>query len=478
MARKKLRTKCQQFSEVKKLAEIVFDSSARRRTIHPAVDLIDGVLYFGLMLPVRTTHLSDHLCFVSSNRECWVATKDELERRSLKLRFPDIAMELRWELEDIHDYLQNGANVDARGLLMTLHNLLKQYLEFTDEEMYLVVALWIVGTYLLPIWRTYPYLSISGAKRVGKSKSLSFLEQTAFNPVFSANISTPTLYRLVQSLRCTMLIDESERLETTERASDMRNILNSGYKRGGKVFRSVKMKGDRIVPQKFETFSPKALVTYKGIEEITEDRCIAIVMVRSANSKIINSEISEDDRRWAACRNTLYRFALQYFQDVQREYEMLIAEDFVSRERELWKPILALASFFGVQDKIYSYALEQSKRKVAEDVMDSRETQLLKVLNRLVTEDRVYYIKEIRAAMIEELSREGEDIPRWLTNWWLGRTLSRTFNLRESVHTSDGRGRRISPLQIKNLCYRYGVITSQLEKTKTVNLLSMLEGGE
>jgi len=148
------------------------------------------------------------------------------------------------------------------GLLEALKAATRKYIDFPDPREYTLVALWTVGTYLMPIWPAYAYLGISGDKRTGKSKLLHLIGQLAFNAVFSVNISTAGLYRIVQSLMCTVLIDEAEALSSPERKMEIKNILYAGYKRGGKVFRSAKTSKERIVPEAFEVFGGKAFVVY------------------------------------------------------------------------------------------------------------------------------------------------------------------------------------------------------------------------
>jgi hypothetical protein len=446
------------------MSEIIWDKSLLKKQIHPAIDIVDDTFYFGLMLPIKTTHVENGLVFITSDKEVFPATQAELDKRRLKLMYPDVFIELRWNPEDIKKFLdsnEESSNPTFRSLLILLTNSLKKYIELADEDMYTVVSLWIIGTYVLPIWRTYPYLSISGARRCGKSKLLAFLNQVAFNSLFSIDISTSTIYRLIQSTRCTLLIDEAERLSSPEKSEAMRNILNAGYKRGGKVYRSDKLK-DTIKPRSFDAFSAKALVSYEGIEDITEDRCIQITMLRGMNPEIINSEIDEFDERWAKIRDKLYSFALLHFEEIKNLYDNFKEPSLTARERELWKSILVLAQYFGVYPRILAFALKESKTKIDEEILEARENIVLQALEKLVDEDRVYYISEIKNKIIENYNKEDEPIPKWLTSHWIGRCLSRTFKLRESIQHAGKRGRRITRSEVENLCKRYGVPLSSL----------------
>jgi len=444
--------------------EIVWDRKKMPKRLHPAVDLVDGKLIFGLMLPVSGESITDALCFVTDEGEVFIATDEELEKRNLQLKYPAVALELRWPLESIKEYVKIKATgtqppFDPRSLLEDIVELLKKYIDLKeDEREYTFVALWIVGTYLLPVWNSYPYLSISGAKRSGKSKLLKFLEMLAFNALFSTNISTASLYRLVQSLRCTLLVDEAELLSSPEKRTELRNILNSGYKKYGYVFRTVKVRGDVIVPAKFEVFSPKAFVTYEGLEDVTEDRSVNIVMRRTLDRSIANSEIYEDDPVWEEIRGKLYVFALFYWKKIKEIYENLPEIDMLeSRFRELWKPILALAKFFGddVYEQMAGLAVKKTKERIVEDAVEAREASLIRVLLELVTEDGWYKVSEIT-----EKLREYEEDGKWVTSRWVGRTLSRKFGFKD-VRRGPGRGRPteryITVEKLHELAKEYGV---------------------
>jgi len=71
------------------------------------------------------------------------------------------------------------------------------------------------------------YFYVGGVKASGKTKVLTLTYCLAFNAIFSNNMSTSTIYRLVQNARSTLLIDETEKLIDPNRAQDLRSILLS-----------------------------------------------------------------------------------------------------------------------------------------------------------------------------------------------------------------------------------------------------------
>lgn len=436
-----------------RLSDIVWDSGEIPRGINPNIALIDDILHFGLPLYVRTTSIEPGLCYVNSEREVFYASDNELGRRRLALRSPDIYGDLRWPMEDVHRFV-NGDDSCQRNpsaVLLDIVKLLKQYIEFENQEDYIVAALWIVGTYLQPVWDAYPYLSITGFIRTGKTKTLMFITQLAFNAISSLEMTAPMLYRTVQSLRCSLLIDEAEDFKDPEKHAAIRHCLHAGYKRSGRIIRGV---GDRHTPTFFELFSPKALVSYEGVEQIIEDRCINIVMIRSIDQSIATAVIRAEDIVWGELRAQLYRFALTHYREVREGYRNISpAGILIGRPLELWAPILSLSKFFGVYEKVKKHAISLTKQKEEENVAEARALILLRCLVSIVDEDRMYTCSEIKATMFEQLDETVE----WLQVRWIGRCLANTFNFKERGRTRRGRTYRLWPKRIQYLCRRYGI---------------------
>ena len=436
--------------------------------MHPAIDAINGNFYFGLVIPGSNEgKIQNVLCFVDSKKGYFIYSPAELGKRNLLLRHPDVVSELRWDLKKIHSYLSNDIKYEG-NILDEIESKFRKYLEFKeDDREYVFIVLWIIGTYLQPVWETYPYLSVSGRKGTGKTKLLKFIEKLSFNPIFSSNISTASLFRLIQSLRCTLLIDEAEKYSHSERQEEIRNIVNAGYKKGAYVIRSTKTEKGRIFPEKFETFSPKAFVSYKGLEGVVEDRCINIIMRLSVRSEITKTEILDSDPEWQIMRDKLYVFALENWEKVSEIYNSLPEIPGIeARYRELWRPILALAKFFSdeVYDKICVFALERAKESSEEDAVEMIEASVIRALLEIVTEDNFYNLSTIYEK-VKEI--EGE-LP-WLSAKWVGKTLSRTFGFKKRRRSSEkGRPRQrfINLKKVREIAQEFNIVVLPPDGTK------------
>jgi hypothetical protein len=259
-------------------------------------------------------------------------------------------------------------------------------------------------------------------------------------------------------------MDEAEALQDPSRKTEIKNILYSGYKRYGYVFRAGKTPNEKIIPERFEVFSPKAFVTYEGLEEILSDRSITIVMLRSINKEITKAEIVETDPVWGKLRNKFYVFTLLNWREIRKIYnELPEVEEISSRERELWRPILALAKFFGdnLYEEMKSLAIKKIKEKEMEEEIDTRESILLATLKKIVTCDGIYAIVDIRDAVKELFDEE-------LTVDWIGKALSKKFGFTEAYRLSRKgrpRARRLTVEKVEELCKRYNVKDTEAVNT-------------
>jgi hypothetical protein len=252
-------------------------------------------------------------------------------------------------------------------------------------------------------------------------------------------------------------MDEAEALSDVQRKTELKNILYSGYKKYGYVYRSGKTSKEQIVPERFEVFSPKVFVTYEGLEEILSDRSINIVMIRTGNKDIADREIDETDLIWSDLRNKLYIFALKNWKKIREIYRTFEPiTEIHSRDLELWKPILVLAKFFGdnIFEDIKNLAITKIKEKEMREETETREILLLSTLTEMVKEDGLYANVDIRDKVKELYGEE-------FTTDWIGKTLTQEFGFHEMTRLSrKGRptARRLTVSKITELAKRYNAI--------------------
>ena len=376
----------------------------------------------------------DYLFFlVTSDRTLLPAMNETLRREGLRLRFRPSRHYSRWSLKSIIEYVKgNDGTVNPKKIYNEIYSQLKSYIEFQDDRHAKYVTLWIMATYFIPIFRTFPYIFIHGTKRVGKTKLLTLIQLMAFNGVSSVSITTSSIFRMVEELMPTICFDETEKLHEAERGSEWRAVILGGYKYGtGEVWRTEGDKKKHV--RSFRVFSPKAFANIHGIENVLEDRVgLYIILLRSLNPNILNSEVNVEDPIWQEIRDKLYLLFMNYFSEVSAVSE--VSEDVLetiglqSRDRELWKPIITLAKFIekygeeNLTEEILNLAKESTNKKQVEDVTENTDCILAQTLLSFKG-DEWYYVKDIKDKLVENM---GEDeAPRWLNTKWVGRALKR-----------------------------------------------------
>jgi hypothetical protein len=215
----------------------------------------------------------------------------------------------RFDLQAIKDWLM-GENEEwtFEKIYLTIRNKLSLLFEFGDEREKDLIVCWIIGTYFHRQFNTYPYLFINGTKQVGKTKLLTFLYHTCFNAVFTLSQTPANLFRMTQELFPTFLLDETEKFGKKDE-NDYRSLLLSRYKKGASIYRQEDTKKDGVVSKtskRFEVYGPTALANISGLDDVLEDRVIGITLIRSKNKAILNSKIDEFSSEWSLLRAQLY----------------------------------------------------------------------------------------------------------------------------------------------------------------------------
>jgi hypothetical protein len=377
-------------------------------------------------------------------------------------------------LSSVKAWLDGKAKVEPEELYIAIKTSFETYIEFDEPIIYDFLTLWVIGTYFYHLFNAYPYIYVFGMKRTGKTKLLTLLSLLCHNAIFSNNISTASVFRLIQSGRCTLLMDETEKLANPERETDFRNMLLSGYKKGALVYRTHK---DTLKPEPFEVYAPKVIANIKGIEDTLEDRCIILIMKRGKDKTILNNEPQVNSEVWQNIRDMLYIFYLSYFHEVSELSEQvnLVGELLSERNFELWKPILTMAKFFdgyfkGLYDKILDFAQKKTEEKNIENITEVGEYILVQTLTSLVKEAQYFKVKEIKELMAKNFDEE----QKWLNTRWIGKALRRLgFTQKRRVGT--GYEYLITPSQVEDLAERLGIESSKSTSTsKFTNSLSSL----
>ncbi len=436
--------------------------------LHPAIGLTSKFAYIGALMTSQEVRINrqgeeerslvNAPFLVTSDRELVPLYPEALLPLGLRLEGTSQLIRGNWSQEGIKKF-REGYSPDPVELYNRIRMQFVRYYEI-EEEWYDFFALWTIGTYFFHLFTAYPYIYLMGTKASGKTKLLSLVRNMAFNAVLSANMSSASLFRLVQGGRCTLLMDETEDLRNPNRKEDMRSMLLAGYKKGEKVYRVEKDSRDRLTTVEYEIYSPKMTANIGGIEDILESRCITVVTKRGLDPEKINSEVIDTEPVWQEIRDGLHAFYLEHAQKVMALYKSPEDEGALkginARDRELWKPFYVLAkyfdgllgglgrrsrlcrghpevdaqkkqAFFEAQEGTLTGLIERlaeanSRERAQEENANSIDHQILRVLYDLTEiSDDYYPFSRIKKDLLADFDKE----PDWITERWLGSALKR-----------------------------------------------------
>lgn len=349
-----------------------------------------------------------------------------------------------------------------RAVYEDIKNVLKFYID-TKEENYDLIALWIMGTYCHKEYLTYPYLFFNAMKGSGKTRMLKIIKELSFNGDMLASLSEAVLFRTTG----TLCIDEFENIRSKEKNS-LRELLNTAYKKGGKVKRMKKKKtidGEEQVVEEFSTFRPIAMANISGMEEVLGDRCISLVLEKS-NNKSLTRKVENFDtnpmfalikqklKNVVSCSvvslggiynawneyvtyiYTLTTLTTYNYTNYIEMFQKIEKTGVDGRNLELFFPLLIFAQEIGVMDRILEIMQKITTERNVDEIIESKDVRLLDYVS--IQSDKDWYkIKEL-SSMFRLYLNEGEDEDPWLNPKWLGRALKRLNLIVQKRRTDAG----------------------------------------
>ncbi|MDP2523957.1 DUF3631 domain-containing protein [Neptunomonas phycophila] len=176
------------------------------------------------------------------------------------------------------------APVNIEPIANQIENLLVTHCVMTDQER-VATTLWIISSYCNNSFRIFPRLTvISPERRCGKSTLLEVIEAVTKNALLTSNLSTAVLYRLTETTKPTLIIDEAD---TFIKNSDpqMKGVLNGGHNKSqAKVLRC---EGDNHTVKVYDAWFPIVLASIGTLYDTIMDRSITINLIRKKPSESV-----------------------------------------------------------------------------------------------------------------------------------------------------------------------------------------------
>ena len=193
-----------------------------------------------------------------------------------------------WLSTSTVERLLNGTPpVTGTQVFTAVQAVLREFIDFDDERLYTLVALWIIGTYLYSMFSHYGYLVFYSAfPRSGKTRTLEIFSHLAFEATQPLNAPTPPAIRETAMEGRTLLLDTLERWreKNAESFSAAMDLLDAGFRNGGMVVKMVSRDAGVWRKESFLVYAPYAMaaIDKDSLTDTALDRAFVVEMHRKS----------------------------------------------------------------------------------------------------------------------------------------------------------------------------------------------------
>lgn len=274
-------------------------------------------------------------------------------------KYGDVDGVVEWMLENVEEAGEEKAlivepaaftgDVEGAQLLDDVVTFLRSYMVMSRAQTY-VVALFVVLTHCVDAFDVVPYLRVnSPTKRAGKSRLLELMQRLVKRGQRSGGLTEAALFRILEDLHPTLLIDEVGRMlggKTKDNNQNIEAVLLNGFERGTPVLRCMgEGTNQRTVP--FDVFGPKVLGGTGRLDDQVIDRCIPINLKRKTKEEKVDRLRK---RKIVAPSNALnarlQAWAAEHV-DVLTKAEPDLPEELDDRAQDIAEPLIAVADQIG-----------------------------------------------------------------------------------------------------------------------------------
>ncbi len=337
--------------------------------------------------------------------------------------------------------------INPAELLDDITATIQRFIVF-DKHQAQAAALWVSACWFVDVIQCAPIALINAPERsCGKTQLLTVLAKLAPRTAQASGISPSVLFRMIETYRPTLFIDEIETILKDN--EDLRGLINAGHTRdSAKVWRSV-AKGDDFEPKCFSVWGMKAVAGINAIKlaETVTSRSIVFELRRKRAEENVTRLRHAEAGLFDELSAKLARFADDYASEVQQARPHL-PDELGDRDQDNWEPLLQIASVAGGHwpDTAVKAALKLSG---AASSAQSTGNELLADIKTVFETNKT--IKIGIAELVEDLCKDAE--APWAT-----------YN----------RGKPLTPRQLSSKLRDYGI----LSKAVRLNICDVVKGYE
>lgn len=230
----------------------------------------------------------------------------------------------------------------------------EKYIVFGLPSQASALSLWAMYTHCFAVGQPYsfvPYVLVTSAEPLsGKSTILELTNKLVHEPLDAQDVTPALIGRTVAGK--TLLLDEIDGVyegretDAESKATNLRTILNSGFKSNGTYKRLVKSKGGDFEPKEWSTFGPKILAGIgRGVPDTVQTRSIRLRIAR----KTAETPAAKARDRFLSIEAGPLKGRMQVAAAIIGELPFIedMPEELGPRDQDLWEPLFALARLAG-----------------------------------------------------------------------------------------------------------------------------------
>lgn len=369
-----------------------------------------------------------------------------------------------WEKRDIEN--------DLRTVYELIQDRISFYIDMKDDNKKLI-SLWVIGTWFHNYFNTFPYLFFNAMRGSAKTRTLKLIAALENGGEILTSLTEAVMFRQNNPLG----IDEFEGLGGKSKG-DLRELLNSAYKKGAKVKRMRKVKtvvGETQEVQTFDPYRPIHLANIWGMEEVLGDRCLTVILEKSnmPNVTKLVEDYQNDDIiqiiKLKLNELSVVRCSVVTVENIYKEwnnyiktqynnnytttyttlttlnytklhlYELIDKSEISGRHLELFFPLFQIAEAIGedVLIEAIRIAKEIVEERKVEELTESKDVMFLEFISKQENSKEYQHVKEL-TTLFRNFVHDDDNENQWLNSKWVGRALKRLQLVVKKRRVSDG----------------------------------------
>lgn len=233
-------------------------------------------------------------------------------------------------------------NKNTDALISDIREFMEKYVYISDKVDKEIVITYILLTWVYDRFTAIPYLRAIGEFGTGKTRLLHVLN-ICYKSITTSSLASPApIFRVIDKFGGTLILDEAELGEKSDRNKDIKEILRAGTDYGGHILRC-DPKTNQVIP--FTVFGPKILGSRRPyIDDALETRIITIRMEEAKGNDIpINLEKEIFEKESDELRAKLLAWRLkEYFNIDTNSYKKHILGNVSKRLNEMYSPLICV----------------------------------------------------------------------------------------------------------------------------------------